>query len=88
MARTDSAMLTVIQPAIAEQAQNVLFSEEHATTVLPNVEVCYIWCNASPWNAIWPMFETERQQQEHLSKQHKVRPIEFIELDAANHFVS
>jgi hypothetical protein len=77
-----------MQPTLKKMAQRVLFDEKLASSVLPMLEVVHIWCPRAQWYCVYGMIETERQFEEHVKQGHKVRPIQFIELEGANHFVS
>jgi hypothetical protein len=76
-----------MQPTLKDMAQQVLFDEKFACKVLPKLEVVHIWCTRAQWYCVYGMMETERQYNEHVKQGHKVRPIRFIELEGANHFV-
>ena len=86
--RTEFPMFLPMQPTLKSQAQRVLFDEENAREVLPKTEVVHIWCSRTQWYCVYAMFETERQYKAHVKQAHKVRPIRFIEIKGANHFVS
>lgn len=77
-----------MQPTLNIQAQKVLFDEKLACEVLPKTQVVHVWCTRAQWYCVYGMVETERQYKEHVKQGHKVRPIRFIEMDGANHFVS
>ena len=77
-----------MQPTLKNMAQRVLFDEKLASSILPKLEVVYIWCQRAQWYCVYGMIETERQYKEHVEQGHRVRPIRFIELEGANHFVS
>ena len=86
--RTEFPMFFQMQPALKIMGQKVLFDEKLAAEVLPKTEVVHIWCPRSQWYCTYGMIETERQYKEHVKQGHKVRPIRFIEIEGANHFVS
>jgi hypothetical protein len=86
--RTEFPMFFPMQPTLKTQAQKVLFNEKAAREVLPKTEVVHIWCSRAQWYCVYGMIETERQYKAHVKQGHKVRPIRFIEIDGANHFVS
>jgi hypothetical protein len=77
-----------MQPTLNVQAQKVLFDEKQVNEVLAKTEVVHIWCTRAAWHSIYGMMETERQYKECLQQGKKVRPIRFVEIEGANHFVS
>lgn len=81
-------MFFQMQPALKIMGQKVLFDEKLAAEVLPKLTVDHIWCAKAQWYCVYGMVETERQHKEHLKQGHKVRPMRFIEVADANHFVS
>lgn len=87
-ARTEFPMFFPMQPTLKKQAQSVLFNEKHAQEVLPDLEVVYIFCTQTQWYCAWGMVETEKQYKENIAQGKKVRPIRFIGIEGANHFVS
>jgi hypothetical protein len=86
--RSEFPMYFPMQPVLKNLGQRSLFDEKLAGEVLPNLEVVLLVCTQGPWYCAWGMIETERQHKEHLKQGHKVRPIRFIEIEGANHFVS
>jgi hypothetical protein len=77
-----------MQPVLKIQTQKALFDETNSSEILPNLQVAHVFCEKSPWHCIWGFIETERQFKEHARQGHKVRPIRFIGMKEANHFVS
>jgi hypothetical protein len=77
-----------MQPTLNVQAQKVLFDEKQVNEVLPKMEVVHIWCTRTEWSCVYGMMETERQYKECLKQGERVRPIRFVEIEGANHFVS
>lgn len=86
--RTELPMFFPMQPALKAQAQRALFDEALAAQVLPGLEVVYFLSTRTVWYPVWGFFETERQYKEHVAAGRKVRPITFLEIEEANHFVS
>jgi pimeloyl-ACP methyl ester carboxylesterase len=86
-ARTEFPMFFQMQPTLKELAQLVLFNEKHTQEVLPNLQVVYISCMKAQWYCVWGMIETEKQHKENIAQGRMVRPIRFIEIEGANHFV-
>lgn len=86
--RADFPLSFAMQPTLALQTQKVLFDEQVAKEVLPKLEVVYIFCTRSPWTSVWGMIETERLYKNNVAQGRKVRPIRFIQIEGANHFVS
>ena len=77
-----------MQPVLEIQAQKAFFDEKIASEILPDLQVVHMFCNRAPWYCVWGFFETERQFEEYVRQGHKGRPIRFIEIKEANHFVS
>jgi len=76
-----------MQPTLKIQAQRALFDEKQVSEVLPKLDIGHIVCTSTNWYCAWGMVETERQYKEHIKQGHKVRPIRFVEIEGANHFV-
>ncbi|KIM42186.1 hypothetical protein M413DRAFT_26988 [Hebeloma cylindrosporum] len=85
--RTEFPMFFQMQPVLKIMAQKSLFDEKLTSEVLPHLEVVHIYCPKASWYCLWGMIETERQYNEHLKLEHKVRPIRFLEIAGGNHFV-
>jgi hypothetical protein len=81
-------MFFLMQRTLKNMAQKVLFDEKLASEVLPQLEVLYIWCTRAQWYCLYGMIETERQYKEQVKQGRKVRPIRFVKIEGANHFVS
>lgn len=73
---------------IENQTQCALFDERLAQTVLRDTQIIFLTCTRSVWFCSFAFFETEKNHMEYLARGHKVRPIRFIEIKDANHFVS
>lgn len=86
--RTGFPKVHKLQPVLKVQGQNVLFNEQLASEILPKLEFVYVLCTRTVWYGAWAMIETERQYKEHIAQGHKLRPIRFVEIEGANHFVS
>jgi hypothetical protein len=86
--RSDVLLLTTMLPALKKQAQAALFDETMAKEFLPGMEVVWIACPQSMWPLEWSKVLIARQYEEHVKQKHHVRPIRFIEIEGANHFVS
>lgn len=76
-----------MQPTIKVQADTALWDVKLAQTVLPKTKIVWLACEKTNWYCTWGLFETERLYKEHVAKGDKVRPIRFIEVPGANHFV-
>ncbi|KDQ53365.1 hypothetical protein JAAARDRAFT_183320 [Jaapia argillacea MUCL 33604] len=86
-ARTEFPMFFPMQPALNAQGQRALFNEELAKTYLPNVEIVFIWCDKANWYCSYGMIETKRQYKQNIAEGKELRPIRFIRINGANHFV-
>ena len=53
-----------------------------------DVELCYLWCDASVWEAIWGVHCMRREVQEARAARRKLRKVTFVQIKDANHFVS
>ncbi|KAF8222533.1 hypothetical protein L208DRAFT_1413236 [Tricholoma matsutake] len=85
--RSELSMFYPMQPVIKTMAQRFLFDEKLVNEVLPKLDVAVMWCTRAQWYSVYGMIETERQYKENVKQGYKVRPIRFIELEGANHFV-
>ncbi|KAF9030950.1 alpha/beta-hydrolase [Hymenopellis radicata] len=73
-----------IQRMLREQANTALFNPD---LVLPSVTIATIGCMHTSWFLLWAFIELERRHKEFIERGVKVRPITFVELTNANHFV-
>jgi len=85
--RTEGPMFFPMQPTLKLQLKKVLFDEKAVSEVLPKIEVSHIVCARAIWYCAWGMIETERIYKEHVAQGRKTRPMRFIEIPTANHFV-
>jgi hypothetical protein len=76
-----------MQPTLKLMSKTCLFDEKRAAEVLPQLEVVHLVYTSTNWYCAWGMIETEKQFNDHKAQGHKVRPIRFIEVEGANHFV-
>lgn len=75
--------------AIAEtQAEAALFNEQLARTILPELQIIWLACKNTPWALAWCKTLMQKKHQELIQQGCQVRPIKFIEIEGANHFVS
>lgn len=86
-ATADVGMLYPMQPAIKIRSHKALFDDKVIRAVLPNVELVYLYCTDSFWPSVLTFVEIETQYKEHVSSGRKARPMQFVEMKGANHFV-
>lgn len=85
--RCEFPMYFPMQPVLKEQAEKALFDEETVSRVLPRVKVVLQTCTSANWYCAYGFIETERRYKEYVAKGVKVRPIQFQEIEGANHFI-
>ncbi|KAK0460403.1 uncharacterized protein EV420DRAFT_209411 [Desarmillaria tabescens] len=68
-----------MQPTIRKQTETALYDEEAIKKILPKLEIVHQFCTASNWYCVWGFFGNELFAPK--------RPIRFIEIPGANHFV-
>ncbi|KAK7462247.1 hypothetical protein VKT23_007850 [Stygiomarasmius scandens] len=84
------ALFGPMQPAINSMSKEVLFNADLATSFFPNVKFIYLVCTRSNWLSAWGAIETRRQYVEQymkLPKPQRLREMEFVPIDGANHLV-
>lgn len=77
-----------MQARLQELTQRALFDRTIAPTAFPNVPVTYLIAPRSPWHCIWGSYMTKKMYENSLREGKAVRPMRFIVMDEANHFVS
>ncbi|KAK1235463.1 hypothetical protein PQX77_001315 [Marasmius sp. AFHP31] len=84
--RSDMALLA--RQTIFENAtRKVLFDEYVAKTFFPNLSITYLYAPHSIWICVLGYTETRRRYEELANLGRAIRPIEFVELKGADHFV-
>ena len=68
-----------MQPTIRKQTETALYDEEAIKKILPKLEIVHQFCTATNWYCVWGFFGNEGFAPK--------RPIRFIEIPGANHFV-
>ncbi|KAJ8092410.1 hypothetical protein PM082_023865 [Marasmius tenuissimus] len=84
--RGDIPLLTQGQTVLENATQNVLFNEHIAKTFFPNLRIMYLYPPHSVWMCVLAYMETRRIYEE-LSTVRAIRPVKFVELKGADHFV-
>jgi len=77
-----------MQSAIREMAKRALSDEDLTQSILPGVEIIFETCDETTWDCAWGFIETERQYKANVAAGRKIRPMRFIDIKGANHFVS
>jgi hypothetical protein len=77
-----------MQARLQELAQRALFDRTIGPTAFPNVPVTYLIAGRSVWHCIWASYMSKKMYENSLGQGKAVRPMRFIVMDEANHFVS
>lgn len=77
-----------MQARLRELAQRALFDRTIAPSAFPNIPVTHIICGRSCWQCMWGSYMTKKMYENSLREEKAVRPMKFIVMDEANHFVS
>jgi len=85
--RVDLSLVFKMQSELGNQTQRALFDPELAKTVLPGLPVTFFACKSSNWYCVYSFFESENRYKKLVSEGNPARPITFVELPGANHFV-
>lgn len=87
--RAEFAMFRIpIRAVLIEQRRKALFDEIHAREILPNLRVVFISAGMTVVGCKWAKLVVERHYNEATQAGRRVRPIRFIDIEGANHFVS
>ncbi|THU95907.1 hypothetical protein K435DRAFT_112270, partial [Dendrothele bispora CBS 962.96] len=84
------AIFGPIQSAINSMSKEVLLNADLAASFFPNVKMTFLMCTRSPWLCPWGAIETRRHYVEaymKLPSHQKLRELEFVPVDGANHMV-
>ena len=82
--RPDSSL---VESAEARRKRRV-FDDELASKYLPELQVKVIYCYQTIWSIPWGIHEIKNTQEELKKEGKKVRPVQFVTVEGANHFVS
>ncbi|KAJ8507960.1 hypothetical protein ONZ45_g9717 [Pleurotus djamor] len=74
-------------PQIKGFVTRCLYDEKMAREHLPKIDIVYISCLRSCWHTVWATHAAQRIYKEYEADGIKVRPMRFIALEGANHFV-
>lgn len=77
-----------MQARLQELAQRALFDETIGPTAFPNVPVTHLIAGRSVWQCMWGSYMTKKMYENSQREGKAVRPMKFIVMDEANHFVS
>ena len=53
-----------------------------------DVELCYLWCNATVWEIVWGVHCMKREVREAREAGTNVRKVTYVQIQGGNHFVS
>ena len=76
---------------IRERALRRPLSEGNVTAISRSwgdVELCYLWCDATIWETVWGAHCMKREVREAREAERKLRKVTFVQIKDANHFVS
>jgi hypothetical protein len=76
-----------IQPALFKNADKALFDTSVAEELLPNVDSVFVSSTSGVWICVYGFFAVEKRYNDLVAGGKKVRPMGFLELPGANHFV-
>ncbi|KAK2463258.1 hypothetical protein APHAL10511_004913 [Amanita phalloides] len=76
-----------MQKRLRELAQHVLFEGTNASTAFPAVPVTHIIAGRSCWQCMWGSYMTKKMYEDSLREGKAVRPMKFVVMDEANHFI-
>ncbi|KAJ8092416.1 hypothetical protein PM082_023871 [Marasmius tenuissimus] len=82
----DDMSLLAHQTVLENATQKVLFDEQVAKILFPNLSITYLYAPHSLWMCVLAYMETRRRYDE-LATVLAIRPVKFIELKGADHFV-
>jgi hypothetical protein len=77
-----------MRPVLADQTQAAFFNNKMVKEFLSALRITWLSCPQSMWTLEWAKVLIERQYEERLRQKQQVRPISFISIPGANHFVS
>lgn len=76
-----------MQPALNAMAERALYDEKVISSIFPNVPVTLISGTRTGWMCVWAYHEANRIYNEHLKNGRGIRPMQFLRIRGANHFV-
>ncbi|KAL0573129.1 hypothetical protein V5O48_008832 [Marasmius crinis-equi] len=77
----------VWQGILNENTQKVLFDEAVAAKFFPKLSITYLYAPHSVWLTVLAYGEAKKQYQQHIKQKTAIRPIQFIKVEGADHFV-
>jgi hypothetical protein len=88
--RSDFPMLgeIPIRQVVREQARKALFDEVLAKEILPELQVVFIGAELTVLGCVWGKLVLQKKYADAVEQGRQARPIRFIEIKGANHFVS
>lgn len=87
-ARSGWPFLANFKHLFEKQAQRALFEGKYANELLPGLKVVWLSCSNSMFMLLWAKSLVEGKYRDHVAKGDTIRPIEFLQIEGANHFVS
>ena len=76
-----------MQRLLQKVTRKVLFDEYLATYFFPEVPVTLIGASRSNWHCLWAGLETKRRYNYRIARGQNIRPMRFVTIEEANHFV-
>jgi hypothetical protein len=86
--RSEFPMIFAMASPLREQANRALLDENLTKTILPEVKVVFLSCERTHWSCAFGFMENERLYNESVENGKKARPMRFVTVEGANHFVS
>lgn len=85
--RFDVPFVMVMGSLVEEQARKALYDEDLVRDHFPAVDVVYLHCMQTMWEMVHCKFTVEGKSKELRGQGRRTRPIRFIDVEKANHFV-
>ncbi|KAF8645741.1 hypothetical protein AX16_007609 [Volvariella volvacea WC 439] len=71
---------------LSDQTERVLFDENMAKRVLPDMKLILISCDESPWYFTWAYAAAKERYEKLVKEGKKIRPLNFVIYHGMNHF--
>jgi hypothetical protein len=87
--RSDFPMfLESMELVIKEQTRKALFDEIVTQEIIPDLQVVFIGAELTTLHCLWGRLSLEKQYGDAVAQERHTRPIRFVTIEGANHFVS
>lgn len=88
MKRVDFTLFITMRETLEEQTKRAIYDERLAKEYFPKVEVVYLDCEQTMWALRHCRQQVENRRNELMSQGRDLRPMRFVDVEGANHFVS